>query len=162
MLINVTSLSNLNKSLPFCLMFSFCKMEGMAIEDFLWDGLQVIIKLYDSVALHMWSGGQIRGVQDGFRCSDVCFTEVQRLRRPFKGTGLKNKYQCCTKAIKTLPRELSYSWRGSLRYQLEFLTIFEKFFYLMNRVKGRDSLYLVFFFHQPNEERLSLGWCGWG
>lgn len=51
MLINVTSLSNLNKSLPFCLMFSFCKMEGMAIEDFLRDGLQITIKLYDSVAL---------------------------------------------------------------------------------------------------------------
>lgn len=62
-----------------------------------------------TLALHMWSGGPISGVQDGFSCGGVCFTEVQRLRRSFKGTGLKNKYQCGIKAVKTLPHELSYS-----------------------------------------------------
>lgn len=39
MLINFISPSNLDKSLSFCLIFSFCKMVGMAVGDFLWDDL---------------------------------------------------------------------------------------------------------------------------
>lgn len=39
MLINFISPSNLDRYLSFCLIFSFCKMVGMAVGDFLWDDL---------------------------------------------------------------------------------------------------------------------------
>lgn len=70
-------------------------------------------------------------------------------------------YQCCMKRIKILSNELSHSWLGSLKNQMEFELILKCFSTLWREsLKCRDYLYLVLF--STNSVRGRLFWVGMG